>query len=148
MTSIRSGDSWDRHFVQQQSITALIHNSVADYGGGDVCLREALANADDARATEFVICLDKSQYATEDLLSNQMSVLQGPSLLLCNNAAFSDQDWDGYTSKVGKSYKASDDQTIGRFGKGALTVYSLTDVIQVSFVSSCWSADRQHHVNF
>ena len=61
-----------------------------------------------------------------------MSVLQGPSLLLCNNAALSDRDWDGYTSKLGKSYKASDDQTIGRFGKGALTVYPLTDDINAN----------------
>ena len=61
-----------------------------------------------------------------------MEALQGPALWVCNNAKFSDQDWQTYTLNVGESAKANDSETIGKFGKGALTAYSLTDVIQVT----------------
>ena len=60
-----------------------------------------------------------------------MRGLQGPALWVCNNAKFTDKDWENYTLSVGESAKANDSETIGKFGKGALTAYTLTDVIQV-----------------
>lgn len=117
--------------VQQESFTVCIRNNVREYGGGDICLREQLANADDARATHFTVCLDKSRYSTRGLLSEAMSELQGAALLIGNNAEFSEDDLRNYTLKVGNSSKANDPSTTGKFGKGALTAYSLTDVIQL-----------------
>lgn len=101
------------------------------YGGGITCLKELLANADDAKATHLTVCLDKSQYQTDGLLSDGMAVLQGLALWVCNNAKFSSTDWENYTRNVGESAKANDSETIGEFGKGALTAYSLGDVIQL-----------------
>ena len=117
--------------VQQEAFTTCIKNNVSEYGGSDICLKEQLANADDAKATHFIVCLDKSQYAAESLLADGMHSLQGPALVVGNDAQFSADDLRSYTLKVGNSGKASDPRTTGQFGKGALTAYSVADVIQL-----------------
>lgn len=101
------------------------------YGGGAVCLKEMLANADDAKATEFTVLLDKATYTTEELLHQNMQDMQTAALLVGNNAVFSEQDFLGYTRKIGNSAKANDSRTVGQFGKGAMTAYSLSDTIQL-----------------
>ena len=123
--------TWDTRLQQREKFTTCIKNNVREYGGGSTCLKELLANADDAKATRFTVCLDKSQYSTDSLLDVGMEDLHGPALWVCNDAKFSDQDYRNYTLSVGESAKAEDNETIGKFGKGALTVYSLTDVIQI-----------------
>ena len=94
-------------------------------------MKELLANADDSKATNVTICLDGSGYNTDGLLDDGMATLQGLALWVYNNAKFSEQDWQNYTQSVGESAKAGDSGTIGKFGKGGLTAYSLSDVIQV-----------------
>ncbi len=125
--------------VQQEAFTVCIKNNVREYGGGDICLKEHLTNADDAKATHFVVCLDKTQYSSNRLLSLGMKALQGPALIIGNDAEFrmsesnddGRDDWINYTGKVGDSSKANDPDTADKFGKGALTAYSVSDVIQV-----------------
>ena len=123
--------NWDTRLQQREKFTTCIKNNVREYGGGSTCLKELLANADDAKATGFTACLDKSRYSTGSLLDVGMESLQGPALWVCNDAKFSHQDYQNYTLSVGESAKAEDSDTVGKFGKGALTAYSLTDVIQV-----------------
>ena len=123
--------NWDTRLQQREKFTTCIKNNVREYGGGSTCLKELLANADDAKATRFTACLDKSQYSTNCLLNVGMKNLQGSALWVCNDAKFSNQDHQNYTLSVGESAKAEDSDTVGKFGKGALTAYSLTDVIQI-----------------
>lgn len=40
-------------------------HSIQEYGDGDMCLKEMLVNADDARASHFFVCLDKTAYPKE-----------------------------------------------------------------------------------
>ena len=134
---------WDTRLQQRESFTTCIRNNVREYGGGSTCLKELLANADDAKATRFTICLDKSQYSTDCLLGVGMKDLQGPALWVCNDASFSNQDYHNYTRSVGDSAKANDSETVGKFGKGSLTVYSLTDVIQILSADSLLVLDPQ-----
>lgn len=96
-----------------------------------MCLKEMLANADDVRATHFTILLDKSQYPTQGLLHDDMQDMQKPALLVGNDAVFSEQDFIGYTRKIGNSFKENDSQTAGQFGRGGMTAYSLSDTIQL-----------------
>jgi len=117
--------------VQQEDFTVCIRNNVREYGGGDICLKEHLTNADDAKAKRFVVCLDKAQYSSQGLLGCGMKAVQGPALIIGNDAEFSQADWNNYTRKVGDSSKINDPDTAGKFGKGALTAYSLSDVIQL-----------------
>ncbi len=90
-----------------------------------------LANADDARASHFTVVLDKSCYPTDGLLADSMQSMQLAALVVGNDAVFSELDFTGYTKKIGDSSKASDSHTVGKFGKGAMTAYSLSDTIQL-----------------
>ena len=54
--------------IQQENFLSCIRNNVTAYGGGIACLKEQLANADDAGASHVIVCLDKSYYDTKSLL--------------------------------------------------------------------------------
>ena len=94
-------------------------------------LKEMLANADDAKAKQFTVVLDKSSYPATHLLHPNMQDMQKAGLLVGNDAVFTEQDFTGYTRKIGNSFKENDSSTIGQFGRGALTAYSLSDTIQL-----------------
>lgn len=131
MSSFQLRGRGNTRLVQQEAFTVCIRNNVREYDGGDICLKEQLTNADDAKAKHFLVCLDKTQYGSRSLMSDGMASLQGPAVILFNDAKFSEADWHNYTRKVGDSSKADDPDTAGKFGKGALTAYYVTDVIQV-----------------
>ncbi len=57
---------------------------------------------------------------------------QGPSILIYNDAVFSENDFTNITS-LGKSEKNDDTTRIGKYGLGFNVAYHFTDV--VSFVS-------------
>jgi len=86
--------------------------------------QEWLANADDAKASEFAIVLDTTTYGNSTLIDKKMQDWQEPSLMIYNNSKFKDQDWNGFTEKVGNSVKKENTDTIGTCG---LTMYHFTD---------------------
>lgn len=94
-------------------------------------LFEFIANAEDARATAFRVALNLVTLADKPdlcVLSPAMGYLcQLPSLVIHNNAQFSQQDFEGicHTSIGGKTGRSD---TIGEFGLGVLTMYHFTDV--------------------
>lgn len=122
-------------YVQRQAFPVCIKNNLREYEGRTVFLLEMLANADDAGAENFTVCLDYASHPKEDLLPGSMLALQGAAMIVSNDVAFSQADFRNYTQNVGNSSKTNDPGTIGRFGKGALTVYALTDAVQL--VSGC-----------
>ena len=126
-----SRSRWNPKLQHREKFTTCLRNNIREYGRATAFLKEMLANADDAKASHFVVCLDKSQYPVDGLLSKDMAPLQGTSLWVGNSAKFSSADWHRYTQDVGDSGKVNDSETIGKFGKGALTAYGLTDVIQI-----------------
>jgi len=80
-----------------------------------------------------------------------MKAVQGPALIIGNDAEFSQADWNNYTRKVGDSSKVNDPDTAGKFGKGALTAYSVSDVIQLVsgnqlLVRTTWYSFTRHPV--
>ena len=91
-------------------------------------LTEFVANACDANATKLTflvneVCSNSSENTR--LLSQEF--FNCPSLVVYNNAKFSDQDFIGIcqTSIGGKEGKSD---TIGQFGLGALTMFHITEV--------------------
>lgn len=116
MASFQLRGRGNTSLVQREAFTVCIKNNVREYGGGDICLKEQLTNADDARAKHFVVCLDKTQHSSHGLMSDGMASLQGPSVVLFNDAEFSKADWHNYTQKVGDSSKVDDPGTAGKFG--------------------------------
>lgn len=53
---------------------------------------------------------------------------KGPALYAYNNAAFTDDDWEGI-QMVGRSVKRNDPNKVGRFGIGFNSVYHTTGEI-------------------
>ncbi|KAF7656482.1 hypothetical protein LDENG_00040540 [Lucifuga dentata] len=97
------------------------------YPDGGQILKELIQNADDAQATKVVFIHDERSYGTESLCTDGLGKYQGPALYACNNAAFTDDDWDGIQA-TGRSVKRNDPNKVGRFGLGFNSVYHITDV--------------------
>jgi hypothetical protein len=92
---------------------------------------EFVANACDANATKLTFLVNEfcsNPSKNTRLLSPSMQkFFNCPSLLVYNNAKFSDEDFTGIcrTSIGGKEGKSD---TIGQFGLGALTMFHITEV--------------------
>ncbi|XP_034059870.1 sacsin isoform X2 [Gymnodraco acuticeps] len=97
------------------------------YPDGGQILKELIQNADDAKATEVVFIHDDRSYGTESLWTDELGKYQGPALYAYNNAAFTDEDWEGI-QMAGRSVKRNDPNKVGRFGIGFNSVYHITDV--------------------
>nr|XP_046261174.1 sacsin [Scatophagus argus] len=97
------------------------------YPDGGQILKELIQNADDAQATEVVFIHDERSYGTKSLWTGELGEYQGPALYAYNNAAFTDDDWEGI-QMAGRSVKRNDPNKVGRFGIGFNSVYHITDV--------------------
>ena len=113
-------------FAQKSKLTVLLHQLVRSYPKGVGIIHEFIQNADDARASMVSIVLDERQHAGDRLPSRAMHRLQGPALVVENDATFSDDDWERIQS-TGRSGKLLDASKTGRFGLGFNSVYNVTD---------------------
>ncbi len=82
-------------------------------------------------------CLDTRRHGTEKLPSPSLAQFQGPSLLVYNNAEFTETDFQSI-QRIGDSLKKTEDSKskIGRFGIGFNSVYHMTDL--PSFISTSY----------
>ena len=102
---------------------------------------EFVANACDANATKLTFLINEFCSNSSDntrLLSPTMQkFFDCPSLLIYNNAKFSDEDFTGIcrTSIGGKEGKSD---TIGQFGLGALTMFHITEVRHLFLFRTSW----------
>lgn len=113
-------------FAQKSKLTVLLHQLVRSYPRGVGVIHEFIQNADDAGATSISVVLDERQHASGRLPTTAMSCLQGPALVVVNDASFSDEDWERIQS-TGRSGKLLDTSKTGRFGLGFNSVYNVTD---------------------
>ncbi|XP_059198134.1 sacsin-like [Centropristis striata] len=97
------------------------------YPDGGQILKELIQNADDAQATKVVFIHDERSYGTESLWTDELGQYQGPALYAYNNAAFTQEDWEGIQT-AGRSVKRNDPNKVGRFGIGFNSVYHITDL--------------------
>jgi hypothetical protein len=111
----------------EEMLTTRISSVLRQYTE-DRALLEFVANAVDAGAYNFTIIVDEATHRSRgDFLTSRMAELQGPALVIFNDAIFKDKDWRGIR-RVGLGGKIDDPDSIGRFGLGALSVYHFTDV--------------------
>jgi hypothetical protein len=110
----------------EERLTTRISNVLRQYTPEQSFL-EFVANAVDAGATKVELVLDNTCHQVDgDLITSEMRQFQGPSLVVYNNAIFKDLDWKGIR-RIGQGGKAGQD-TIGRFGLGALSMFHFTEV--------------------
>ncbi|KAJ3692968.1 hypothetical protein LUZ60_012063 [Juncus effusus] len=114
-------------FGQHEALTTRLKHIVDMYADGPGILFELVQNAEDARASEVVFLLDKTQYGTSSILSPEMAEWQGPALYCFNDSVFSPQDLYAI-SRIGQDSKLEKPFAIGRFGLGFNCVYHFTDI--------------------
>ncbi|KAJ7685605.1 hypothetical protein DFH06DRAFT_1075137 [Mycena polygramma] len=131
LSSLELGDEDDDSDLQMgEDFTQRIRGVLKDY---DVqyALNEFLANAVDAKATEFAVILDERVFESGKVLTAGLADLQQrPSLLLFNNGVFKAEDFRGLRT-VGQGGKGLNPDSIGRYGLGALSLFHFTDVVQL-----------------
>lgn len=114
-------------FGQHEALTTRLKHIVEMYADGPGILFELVQNAEDARASEVIFLLDKTQYGTSSILSPEMAEWQGPALYCYNDSVFSPQDLYAI-SRIGQDSKLEKSFAIGRFGLGFNCVYHFTDI--------------------
>ena len=117
-------------FGQTEKLTDRINKLISEsYRDGLSVPKELIQNADDAGATVVKFLFDEREHedARKLLLSKEMASCQGPSIVVYNDAVFSDKDFENIR-KLNGGTKEMDQKTIGRFGLGFCAVYNLTDV--------------------
>ena len=92
-------DGWldGEDFGQRSDLTDIIRNILRDYPPGATIYKELLQNADDAGARTVSFCLDLRRHGSDTLLSPAMAPFQGVSLLVHNDAVFTDDDFVSIT---------------------------------------------------
>ena len=120
-------------FGQSETLTQRIQNILMQYPLDVTILKELVQNADDAKATKMYVILDKRIHKGERVISKRWEKdLQGPAMLVWNDAVFTEEDLKGI-QKLGLGSKRSDAEKIGMYGIGFNAVYHLTDC--PSFIS-------------
>ncbi|GJN01337.1 hypothetical protein PR202_ga18596 [Eleusine coracana subsp. coracana] len=100
-------------FGQHEDLTTRLKHIVEMYADGPGILFELVQNAEDAKASEVVFLLDKTQYGTSSILSPEMAEWQGPALYCFNDSVFSPQDLYAI-SRIGQDSKLEKPFAIGR----------------------------------
>ncbi|KAL7692695.1 putative Zinc finger, RING-type, UBA-like superfamily, Zinc finger, RING/FYVE/PHD-type [Plasmopara halstedii] len=116
-------------FGQKIDLTVRIREILRNYPEGTSVLKEMVQNADDAGATEVNFCLDYRHHPVTGLAYEKLALFQGPSLLVHNNATFSEADFQSI-QRIGDSLKKTESKgwKTGRFGVGFNSVYHVTDL--------------------
>ncbi|MCY1079455.1 sacsin N-terminal ATP-binding-like domain-containing protein [Archangium lansingense] len=110
---------------QYEPLTVRLRGLIQTYPKNVGILKEFIQNADDAEASQVRIILDGRTH-TGPLLAQEMTVLQGPSLLVFNNKPFKETDFDNIR-RIGDSDKVVEETKTGRFGLGFNSCYNVTD---------------------
>lgn len=81
-------------FGQKVDLTVRIREILQAYADGISIVKELVQNADDARAREVRFCWDQRSHGCNSIVDPKMAPFQGPSLLVYNNAKFTETDFE------------------------------------------------------
>src|SRR5713226_60748 len=113
-------------FGQRDRLTRRLRGLIRAYPEGIGIIKELLQNADDAGARLMRVILDGRTHPASRLPDVRMHQLLGPAILVYNDAAFSDRDFD-HIQEIGLSAKTDALWKTGQFGFGFNAVYNVTD---------------------
>ncbi|CAG2197041.1 SACS [Mytilus edulis] len=114
-------------FGQREKLVTRLKNILDNYPKHHSVLKEILQNADDAGATEVHFLYDMRHHQTKYIFNDNWKPLQGPSLIVFNDAYFTANDLDGIKN-LGIGSKTEEATKTGQFGIGFNAVYHITDV--------------------
>ena len=98
------GWGFGEDFGQQVDLTGRIREILVNYPPGATILKEFIQNADDAGAQQIKFCLDERSFPSSSLADPKLGQFQQSSLLVYNDAVFSDEDFDSI-QRIGQSSK-------------------------------------------
>jgi sacsin len=108
-----------------ESFLSSIRSVMRDYTETQT-LVEMLANAADAGAKRFIVIVDEMRQSAQ--ISSKLRVFQeSAALLVYNDAKFTNRDFEGLCN-TGEGSKRDQGDSIGQFGRGALTMFHFTEV--------------------
>lgn len=115
--------SFDQDFEQREDPVIAINDALRRYAISST-FNEYLANAEDCgTATSITWTLDRNDsYPSMKLLAPQLKEAHGEALFCHNDAVFTEDDYATLIN-IGVSSKKPGDNKIGKFGRGALTMY-------------------------
>lgn len=114
-------------FGQREELVTRLKGILQSYTKQHSVLKEILQNADDAGATEVHFLYDMRHHQTKFIFNDKWKPLQGPSLIVFNDACFTANDLEGIKN-LGIGSKTEDATKTGQFGIGFNAVYHITDV--------------------
>ena len=91
-------------------------------------MQELIQNADDAGAKVVRFIVDSRQHPSGRLHNRKLAAYQGPALIVTNDAAFTEEDWEGI-QKIQDSTKAENPFNVGKYGIGFNSVYHITGML-------------------
>jgi len=99
---------------QKVDLVKVIKTHLSDYHHDTTIFSEMMQNADDAGATEIVFYCDERQHSTDPdkMLWKPTSGVQGPALVVYNNAVFTEADFTALET-VNHGHKQDDPMKIG-----------------------------------
>ena len=113
-------------FGQSEKLTVRLKRILEAYPSQIQILYELLQNADDAGASQVKFILDKRHHPDKKVFGDAWKPLQGPALLVFNDAPFTQCDIEGIQN-LGEGSKSDDCQKTGQYGIGFNVVYHVTD---------------------
>jgi sacsin len=113
-------------FGQEEPLTVRLAGLIRSYPRGAGIFKEFIQNADDAGARFLRFIIDHTRYPVAPDASPVERAWAGPSLLVYNDATFTDADFKGI-QRIGTSAKLEESWKAGRFGLGFNAAYNLTD---------------------
>lgn len=125
---------WDEDFGQKVDLCRRIREILTNYPEGIAVLKELIQNADDSGATTIRFVYDTRNHPKDNLTGPKLSEFQSNSLLVYNNAMFTEADFKSIQSIGSSISKKNQVNKTGRFGLGFNSVYHLTEL--PSFISS------------
>lgn len=110
-----------------EDLTVRIKNVLKDYDI-DYASNEWVANAADAKAAHVKIIVDEALFKGHRVVGPSFTkFLDCPALMVYNDGVFSEADFKGIC-KVGLGGKVGSEDSIGKFGLGALCVWHFGEV--------------------
>ena len=125
------GDDDMEQFGQVVDVTTRIKEALREYSEGSI-FKEMIQNAEDANATSTTFYMDDRDFSDNctSLFGDNMKDCQGPSIMIHNDAKFSDEDFNNLI-KIGGATKKENSEKIGSFGIGFNSVYHYTNAPEI-----------------
>ena len=114
-------------FGQHEKLTVRLKRILDAYPSNLQILYELLQNADDAGASTVEFVLDERCHPSDNIFGDKWRPLQGPALVIYNDAPFSENDIQGIQN-LGEGSKSNDVLKTGQYGIGFNVVYQISDV--------------------